>query len=64
MVQTFSTAKMISGNHLKLYLFFTHGSGGLRKWLIEHPKLYLFFVMFDKTRMNKGFRDENGGHCQ
>jgi len=41
-----------------------HGSGDLRKWLIEHPKLYLFFVMFDKTRMNKGFRDENGGHCQ
>jgi hypothetical protein len=28
------------------------------------PKLYRFLVMFDKARMNKGFRDENGGHCQ
>jgi hypothetical protein len=29
-----------------------------------HAKLYRFFVMFDKARMNKGLRDKNGGHCQ
>jgi hypothetical protein len=30
--------------HQELYFFFTTWSTHLRKWLIEHPKLYLFFT--------------------
>jgi len=46
----------------KLYRFFTVRRGNFCKWLIGVLKLYRFLVMPDQTRMDKGFRDNHGGH--
>jgi len=54
----------LGGNEQKLYPFLYQANGIRCKSLIEHPKLYRFLVTSDKARMNKGFRDWNGGHCQ